>query len=55
MSGSVKGLSQVTGVISNCFSFTGFFSFGLLRPELEKFNPECFFSLSLDEETELEL
>lgn len=55
ISGSVTGLSHVTGVISSCFSFTGFFNFGLLRPELEKFKPECFFSLSLEEETELEL
>lgn len=48
MSGSVTGLSQVTGVISNCFNFIGFFNFGLLRSELEKDKPECFFSLSRD-------
>lgn len=54
--GSVIGLSHDTGVISSCFNFTGFFSFGLLRPEeLEKFRPECFFSLSLEEVVELEL
>lgn len=52
--GSVTGLSHETGVISSCFSFMGFFNFGLLLSELEKDKLECFFSLSLDV-TELEL
>lgn len=52
--GSVTGLSQVTGVISNCFNLIGFFNLGLLLSELEKDKLECFFSLSLDV-TELEL
>lgn len=54
INGSVTALSQVTGVISSCLIFMGFFNFGLLRSELEKERLECFFSLSLEVE-ELEL